>query len=313
MKAWQFEAVGSPLAQNEVPEPSPEGTEVIIDVKAAGLCHSDVGFLDGTLTPLLPFRPITLGHEIAGVISALGPDATRFAIGDKVVIPVAITNGPGTEKNGGFAPKVAVLEEMVIRLPDGVPYDQGAAATDAGMTSYHAVKVQGGVSAGTKVGIIGFGGLGSLGTQAAVSLGAEVYVAEINEQAHDYARQLGVTGVSTSIKDFADRGLEVIIDYAGFGTTTNDAVETVVRDGRVVVVGLGVATGTINLQRLTLEQVHVIGSQAGTMTDCAEVLDMVAAGKLQSRITHISFDEIGEGVERLERGEVIGRLVAKFD
>jgi len=313
MRAWQFEAVGSPLALNEVVEPSPEAAEIIIDVKAAGLCHSDVGFLDGTLTPLLPFRPITLGHEIAGVVSAVGTDVTQFAVGDKAVIPAAITNGPGTEKNGGFASKVAVLEELAIPLPDGVPYDQAAAATDAGMTSYHAVKVQGGVSEGTRVGIIGLGGLGSLGTQTALALGAEVYVAEINEKVHDFARQLGVAGVSTSIKDFADKQLEVIIDYAGFGTTTNDAIETVIRDGRVIQVGLGVANATLNLQRLTLEQIHLIGSQAGTKADCAEVLDLVAAGKLESRITHIGFDEIGDGIKRLERGEVIGRLVAVFN
>jgi propanol-preferring alcohol dehydrogenase len=312
MRAWQFVEVGQPLALTEVAEPEPGPHEIVVEVRAAGLCHSDVGFLDGTLTPLLPFRPITLGHEIAGVVSAVGSEVTGFQAGDRVAIPAAITDGPGTEKNGGFADKVAVLEHLVVHLPDAVPFDQAAAASDAGMTSYHAVKVQGQVTAGTRVGIIGLGGLGSLGTQAALALGAEVYVAEINEKVHGFARSLGVAGVSTRITDFADKDLEVVIDYAGFGVTTNDAIETVVRDGRVILVGLGKASATLNTQRLTLEQIHLIGSQAGTKEDCAEVLDLIAAGKLSSRITRIGFDEIGEGIGKLERGEVIGRLVAVF-
>ncbi|MGW6159009.1 alcohol dehydrogenase catalytic domain-containing protein, partial [Streptomyces sp. NPDC055144] len=77
MKAWQFTEVGKPLTCNEIPEPDVAPGEILIDVKAAGLCHSDVGFLDGTLTPLLPFRPITLGHEIAGVVTTTGPGVTR--------------------------------------------------------------------------------------------------------------------------------------------------------------------------------------------------------------------------------------------
>ncbi|WP_224760660.1 MULTISPECIES: zinc-binding dehydrogenase [unclassified Salinibacterium] len=309
MQAWQFVEVGSPLTLNEVEAPTPAANEVVVDVKAAGLCHSDVGFLDGTLTPLLPFRPITLGHEIAGIVSAVGSDVADFKVGDKVAIPAAI-EGPGTEKNGGFATQVVVLERLVVPVPESVPFDQAAAATDAGMTSYHAVMVQGRVTAGSKVGIIGLGGLGMMGAQAALAAGADVYVAEINEKVHQVARDLGATGVSTDIRDFSDQGLDVVIDFAGFGTTTDAAVETVRRGGRVVQVGLGVARGEINLQQLTLNEVELVGSQAGTKEDCIAVLDLVAAGKLSSRVTTISFDEIGEGIGKLERGEVIGRLVA---
>lgn len=309
MKAWQFIEVGAALTLNEVDAPTPAADEVVVDVKAAGLCHSDVGFLDGTLTPLLPFRPITLGHEISGIVSAIGANVTEFSVGDKVAIPAAI-EGPGTSKNGGFAEQVVVLERLVVPVPDSVPFDQAAAATDAGMTSYHAVMVQGRVTSGSKVGIIGLGGLGMMGAQAALAVGAEVYVAEINTEVHPLARDLGVAGVATNIKDFADQGLDVIIDFAGFGTTTDGAIESVRRGGRVVQVGLGVARGEINLQQLTLNEVELVGSQAGTKEDCIAVLDLVASGKLSSRITEITFDEIGEGIGKLERGEVIGRLVA---
>jgi propanol-preferring alcohol dehydrogenase len=312
MKAWQFIEVGEPLTLNEVADPQPEADEIVIDMRAAGLCHSDVGFLDGTLTPLLPFAPITLGHEIAGTVSAVGGDVTAFKIGDKVGVPCSI-EGPGTSKNGGFATKVAVREALVVSVPDEVPFDQAAAATDAGITSYHAVIVRGQVAAGMKVGILGLGGLGSLGAQTVAAHGAQFFVAEINEKVHDYARELGAAAVATDIAAFKDEGLDVIIDFAGSGTTTAAALETVKDRGRVVRVGLASETGNINLNQLTLRSLELVGSQAGTKEDAKEVLGLIAAGKLTSRITTIGFDEIGEGILKLERGEVVGRLVAMFE
>ncbi len=312
MKAWQFTEVDAPLVLNEVATPTePAPDEIVVHVRAAGLCHSDVGFINGTLTPLLPFRPITLGHEIAGVVSAVGSDVTTFTVGQKVVIPAAI-EGPGTSKNGGFAEEVVVLERLVVPLPEGVPFDQAAAATDAGLTSYHAVVVQGRVKQGTKVGIVGLGGLGSLGAQTALALGAEVVVAEKNELAHELARSLGITEVATDISDFAGRDLDVVIDFAGFGTTTDHAMQTLRRGGRIVVVGLGVVRAELDLQTLTLQEIEIVGSQAGTKEDCAAVLDLLAEGKISSRITEIGFDGIGDGIGKLERGEVVGRLVAVF-
>jgi propanol-preferring alcohol dehydrogenase len=116
--------------------------------------------------------------------------------------------------------------------------------------------------------------------------------------------------VATDIADFTDQGLDVIVDFAGFGTTTAGAILAVKPGGRVVQVGLGVAEGTLPLLQLVLKQVELVGSLAGSNEDCAAVLDLVAAGKMSSRLTDVTFDEIGEGLERLERGEVIGRLVA---
>jgi D-arabinose 1-dehydrogenase-like Zn-dependent alcohol dehydrogenase len=309
MLAWQFTQVGAPLTLREVPDPTPAADGIVIDTMAAGLCHSDVSFLDGTLSSLLPFAPITLGHEIAGVVSSVGSEVTGFAVGERVGVPAAI-EGPGTSTDGGFAPRVAVRADLVVHLPDKVPWEQAAAATDAGLTSYHAVMIRGQVQSGMKVGIIGLGGLGSLGVQVALAIGARVFVAEINEDVHPYARELGVHGVATGIDSFAAEQLDVIIDFAGFGTTTAAALETVRTRGRVVQVGLARPMGTINLNDLTLRSLDLVGSQAGTKEDCSAVLQLVADGKLSSRITRIPFEQIGEGIDRLERGDVVGRLVA---
>lgn len=311
MRAWQFTEVGSPLSLNEVDSPTPGAGDILVSVRAAGLCHSDVGFVDGTLAGLLPFTPITLGHEIAGVVSAVGADVTAFSVGQNIVVPATLT-GPGVAQNGGFADEVVVAADRVLALPDGVPFNQAAAATDAGLTSFHAVSVQGRVSAGTRVCIVGLGGLGSLGAQMALALGATVFVAEKNPDVHEYAESLGVERVENDIAAFAGEELDVVLDFAGAGSTTDGAVPALRPGGRIVLVGLAVARAELDLQTITLKELEIVGSMTGSMEDCAAVLDLIADGKLESRITQITFDEVGEGISKLQRGEVIGRLVAVF-
>ncbi len=129
------------------------------------------------------------------------------------------------------------------------------------MTSYHALK-RGGVKAGTRLGIIGAGGLGSLAIQFAKGLGAEVYVAETNRDAWDRISALGVDGLVENIREFADKELEVIVDYAGFGTTTDDAIETVGVNGTVVQVGMGVDRADISTTAIMLKQVNLLAPSA---------------------------------------------------
>lgn len=309
MKAWRLTAAKEPLQLFDIPDPEADANEIVVDVKAAGICHTDVGYLDGTLTHVLGFTPITLGHEIAGVVSQLGRDVTGFEIGQMVVIPATVP-GPGTGTDGGFAERVKAFDYQVISLPDGIAWEQAAPATDAGMTSYHALK-RGGVKAGTKLGIIGAGGLGSLAVQFANGLGAEVYVAETNRDAWDRIQALGVNGLAENIREFSDKELQVIVDYAGFGTTTDDAIETVSINGTVVQVGMGVDRADISTTAIMLKQVNYLGSLGGTNEDAAEVLEMMAAGKVSSEVEIVSFDDIDESIKRFERGEATrGRLVA---
>ena len=312
MKAWRLTAAKEPLQLFDIPDPEAGANEIVVDVKAAGICHTDTGYLDGTLTEILGFTPITLGHEIAGIISQLGKDVAGFEIGQKVVIPASVP-GPGTGTDGGFADKVKAFDYQVVPLPDGIPWEQAAPATDAGMTSYHALK-RGGVKAGTRLGIIGAGGLGSLAIQFAKGLGAEVYVAETNHDAWDRISALDVDGLVENIREFTDKELEVIVDYAGFGTTTDDAIEAVGVNGTVVQVGMGVGRADISTTSIMLKQVNLLGSLGGTNEDAAEVLEMMAAGKVSSEVEVVSFDDIDESIKRFERGDATkGRLVAVRD
>jgi propanol-preferring alcohol dehydrogenase len=312
MKAWQFTGIDEPLRLVHLPDPTPAADEIILDVKAAGLCHSDVSFMDGTITGLLGSIPIVLGHETAGVVQAVGDDVHDFVVGDRVGIP-ATTAGPGTAVNGGFAEQVAVRGDLAVHLPDGVPFDQAAPAMDAARTAYRAVETFGLVSAGMNVGIIGFGGLGSLGTQIAEAMGAKVYIAEVNESVWPTAKELGASGVSKDIRDFEDVGLDVIIDFAGFGTTTASAVDAVKRGGRIVQIGLAREEATISMQKITMKEITLVGASNGEKSEAEAVLALIADGKLASRIVPITFDDIPDYIAKLAKGELSGRAVAQME
>ncbi|SIM52681.1 alcohol dehydrogenase, propanol-preferring [Micromonospora cremea] len=307
MKAWQFIGVGSPLTLRDVDVPEAGPGQVLIDVKASGLCHSDIGYLEGTITHL-PFAPITLGHEMSGVIAQVGAGVTGFKIGQRVAIPSTLET-PGNASDGGFAEYVVARQEHILGIPDDVDFVHAALAMDAGMTSYHAVRY-GGTKQGTRIGIIGLGGLGFLGAQFALALGAEVYGVEINEDVWPRALDVGVADVARSIGEFADKNLEVIIDFAGFGTTTAEAFEAIGHGGTVVQVGLGRSTATISTWALLSKELRYLGSAGGTFDDVRAVLDLFSRNKVKPLLSTVSFEQIGEAIGRLERGRVDGRIVA---
>ena len=315
MRAWQFTNTHEPLVFADVPVPSAGPGQVVLDVVSAGLCHSDVGVLeDEGWLPFLPRRPVTMGHEVAGVVTEVGDDVTEWSIGDRVgVCPMTRAGAPGYGYDGGFADKIVVDQITLVPIPESVSFALGAAGTDAGMTSHHAVMATGRVAAGTKLGIIGLGGLGQIGARVGVLAGAEVYVAEIDEEVWDLAGELGVTGVARSIRDFADRQLDVIVDFAGFGTTTAEAIETVRFGGRVVQVGMGKLEATISTRDLIIKEIELVGCRGGTKDDVAGVYELFATGQLAPHYAEIGFDDIPDGLDRLARGLVKGRLVARVN
>lgn len=308
MKAWQFEGVGKPIALNEVPEPTPGPGEVVIDVKAAGLCHSDIMYME--VGKSMPFLPMTQGHENAGVISALGDGVEGWNIGDVVGVCSSGVRPPlGMFTHGGFADKLVADAPDLARVPEGLDLALAALATDAGMTSYHAVIKAGRASAGMKVGVIGYGGLGQIGTRAAVLAGAEVHVAETKESVWDLARKAGVTGLVRDAAEWSGQGFDLVVDYAGFDTTQK-GIDAIKRGGTVVQVGLGLPTFTVN--STTILGKTLVGSLGGTVQDIEEVFDLLLAREIEPAYTEIAFDEIGAGLERLRRNDVTGRLVARF-
>jgi propanol-preferring alcohol dehydrogenase len=259
----------------------------------------------------MPNLPLTPGHEIAGVIDAVGPEVAGYAVGDRVCV-WPMFEGHGYTVDGGFGEKVISAEGSLIRIPDGVSFEFAATATDAGMTSHSAVMTRGGLKPGEKVGIIGVGGLGQIGGRVAVLNGAELYVAEINEAAWPIAKRIGAKRVVKDIADLKDEQLNLIVDFAGFGTTTAAALETVAPNGRVVLVGMGRLESTINTYPLILGALDLRGNSGGSAQDITSVLDWMAKGEIQPRIEKIAWDQIAEGIARLQRGDVRGRLICMY-
>lgn len=320
MKGWQFTDTHIPLKLVEKPDPLAKPGFVVIDVKAAGLCHSDVAALeDPGWIGIITAHPMYMGHENAGIITEIGEGVEGFKVGDRVgIAPISAKLSAeigrswavGYQCDGGYADKCMVPVDCLVPLPDNVSFLEGAAATDAGMTSYHALYKAGGAKPGMKVGIIGIGGLGQFAAGMALIDGCDLYVSDVSSEARKLAEEMGIKHVYENAIDLAPANCELIVDYAGFGQTTADALEAVAPGGKVVVVGMGRLESKINTRSLILKEATLVGSCGGTAQDIKDVYNYFATGKLKPQLHEITFDEIPEGLERLHRGEVRGRLVA---
>ncbi len=315
LRGWEFQGTHQPLRFVEKDMTPLKSDYVRLKVVNAGLCHSDVGALeDEGWLEIIKVVPVIMGHEIAGEIVELGSDVEGFEIGDRVAVcpmPYKDDGGPGYGRDGGYANYTTAPAEMLIKVPDNVSMVQAAASTDAGMTSYHAVVQKGQVKKGTKVGIIGLGGLGKVGMDVAIALGAEVYVSTRKESAQQKAREAGAKKVVSNILELKDEGLEVIIDFAGSGVTTAQALEAVGFHGRVVLVGMEKLETTLNCNDLILTQATVVGSNGGTKQDIEDVLEMMSTAGLIIGAEEIPMSEVAAGLQRLKEGKADDRLVMK--
>ncbi|GAA4555965.1 zinc-binding dehydrogenase [Streptomyces collinus] len=317
MQSWRFNGTGKPLVLEEVEVPHAGPGEVVVDIKAAGLCHSDVSALDDPeWMASFPRLPMTLGHGNAGVISEVVPGMGHWRVGDRVGLAPLMPDGDAIGYgawDGGYGPKVRATDANLVRLPNELSFERGAMATDAGLTSYHAMVTRGGAQAGMRIGVIGLGGLGYIGARIAVLLGAQVYAADVNPATRLLADEIGLAGVAESITEFTDKDLQLIVDYAGFGTTTAQAVETLAASGTLVQVGLGRTQSTVDTKTIVFKQLQILGSLSGTQQDLTELYALMRGGDLNPPINRITPDEIPDGLERLRKGGVVGRIIARYE
>jgi len=315
MQGWHVIGTHRPLVLADVVLAPPGPGEVLIDVRAAGLCHSDVGVLtEPSWMRTLAFTPIVMGHEISGVVAAVGDGVQHVAIGDRVgVCPTGVGGAPGFVRHGGFTAQHIAPAADLVRVPDAVSFELAAMGTDAGMTAHHAMVTQGGVAAGMKVGVIGLGGLGQIGARVAVVKGAEVHVAEPNQAAWPLADRIGATSIVTDADAWAGQGFDLIVDYAGYGTTTRAATKAVRRGGRVVLIGMGAMSLTLDTMDMILSRITLVGAGGGTPRDIADVYELMATGALDPEVRVIGFDDIPSALEDLQHHRITGRLVARLE
>lgn len=317
MKAYRWQKADSFVVE-DVPVPDPGPNEVLVQVKAAGLCHSDIHIIKGHLSsgafPVI--APLTLGHEVAGTIVKLGSGVSNLQVGDDVAIAqvgypkeeTAWDTSVGLGSDGGYAEFVKATTNYVVKIPAGVPLHHAAVATDSIATAYHAVMAEAKAGPGVTVGIVGLGGLGLNGVIAAEIAGAKVYGFDLDTGKFENALSCGATACYKNLTDAKDVEFDAIVDFAGVGVTTAMAIEAVRVGGTVVLVGLGVDKATLPTAQLTMKSVYLKGCMGASLKEYEEILDLIAAGRIKPVTTEVPFSGVKEGLDQLEGGKVSGRL-----
>ena len=285
MKAVRLVNVGQPLQTQEVPIPAIGDREVLVRVRAAGICHSDVHYRAG-LSPVYPL-PLTLGHEVAGIVEKVGAQVTNVKTGARVCMHYNLTCGDcyycsagseqfcesvrmlGHHADGGFAEYIAVPARNAFSLPEEIPFEQGATLMCASATAYHALS-KARLRAGERVAVFGAGGLGQSAIQLARAFGAvDVIAVDINEEKLKLAAQHGASAVNAikldpvlEIRRLTNgKGADVAIEMIGLTETMRQSVQCLAVLGRAVIVGLSDRPLEIETYRELLgKEAEIIGS-----------------------------------------------------
>lgn len=262
MKAVQLTEIGQPLERRDVPVPALHDGDVLVRVRAAGICHSDAHYRAGVSYAGPP--PLTLGHEVAGEVAATGAGVTRVKPGDRVCLHYLVTCGQchycnmgqeqfcmrgqmiGKHRDGGYAEYIAVPERGVIALPAEIPFEHAAIMMCSSSTSFHALR-KARLQPGETVAVFGAGGLGMSAIQLARGLGArEVFAVDINPEKLALAQSFGATPVNARAVDpvvelrrLTDgRGVDVAVELIGLPLTMRQAVQSLGILGRASLAGI---------------------------------------------------------------------------
>ncbi len=345
MLSYPFEAFGKPLAQALRETPQPAGSEVLVRVGSCGLCHSDVhlheGYFDlGNGQKLDLSRgiapPRVLGHEIAGTVVAVGPEASGVKVGDRrVVFPwigctvcaqcksgheelCAASRALGINRDGGFADHVLVPHPRYLFAYDPLPEEQACTYACSGLTAYGALKKCAPLGAGDTLLIIGAGGVGLSGVRmAAAALGVQPVVAEIDRSKWDLAREAGAAscldpGDADATKAFmkASGGAAAVIDFVGAAATFSFGLNALRKGGKLVCVGLFGGAAQVMPATLPLRAVTITGSYVGSLPEMAETMALARQGRLPALpVTTRPLAEVNEALAALQGGAVRGRTV----
>jgi alcohol dehydrogenase len=311
LKAAIYHAFGEPLGIEELPDPEPAAGGVVISVKATGLCRSDWhGWMGHDPDIRLPHVP---GHELAGVIEAVGEEVANWQPGDRVTLPFVCGCGacpqcdsgnhqvcdyqfqPGFTHWGSFAEYVAIdyADVNLVRLPEALDFVTAASLGCRFATSFRAVADQGKVSAGQWVAVHGCGGVGLSAVMIAKALDASVVAIDIDDKKLDLARRIGadvsinarkVDAVAESIKVSTGGGAHVSIDALGSIETCSNSIAGLRKRGKHIQVGL--MTGddrraALPMDRVIADELEILGSHGMQAHRYAELFDMIQAGKLR--------------------------------
>lgn len=330
MKAVRFIGVNQPLQMQDIPVPEIGERDILVKVKAAGICHSDAHYRAG-ISPVRPV-PLTLGHEVAGVVEKTGTQVTHVKTGDRVALHYNLSCGDcyhcstgndqfcdkvlmiGHYTNGGYAEYIAVPARNAIHLPDEIPFEQGATLMCASATAFHALR-KSRIKGGETVAIFGAGGLGQSAIQLAKAFGAvEVYAVDINEEKLKLAQRYGAIPIHAKQVDpvaeikrlTRNKGVDVAIEMIGLPHTMKQALQVAGVMARVVIVGLANKPLEIHTYTELLgNEVELIGSNDHHLQELPILVDMARrkildTSSIVSRSVPLDADAINSVLDDLE-------------
>lgn len=310
MKAMYYERYGVTPDIRSLPDPAPEPHGVVIKVEASGVCRSDWhGWMGHDPDIVLPHVP---GHELAGVISAVGRDVSRFKVGEGVTVPFVSGCGrceechsgnqqvcahqfqPGFTHWGSFAEFVGIhyADTNLVHLPDDVDFATAASLGCRFATSFRAVVDQARTRPGEWVAVHGCGGVGLSAIMIATALGANVVAIDVADDKLEFSREIGavatinattVSDVTEAVREITRGGAHVSIDALGHKVTSFNSIDNLRRRGRHVQVGLMTgedATARIPMAKVIGHELEIYGSHGMQAWRYGAMLDMIASGKI---------------------------------
>lgn len=343
MRALQYQTIGQAPVVAEVPKPEPGPGEILLKVAAAGACHSDSFVMDlpAEAYELSGFPlPMTLGHEGAGTVEAVGEGVTGIEIGAAYAVygawgcgrckvcatgaenycPHAVELGikpPGLGHPGAMADYMIVDDARHLVPLDDLDPVQFVSLTDAGLTPYHAVAhASEKLVAGTVAVVIGIGGLGHVATQILSAISPTTIVAvDLNPDKAEFAQAMGADhfvvsgpGAAAEIRALAPTGAEVVFDFVGAQPTVELARDVVALDGEIEIVGI--AGGALPVGMTTIPYgVRIRTPYWGSISELIEVYELARAGKITVDVETFSLDDAPEAYQRLHDGTLKGRAV----
>ncbi|RAL25144.1 zinc-binding dehydrogenase [Lujinxingia litoralis] len=338
MRAVRYVGPNRPFVMEDVPEREPAAGEVRVRIRAAGMCHTELHFASGLLD--LGVCPVTMGHEVAGEIDAVGEGVNPERIGERVLLYYYVGCGEcewcergqenlcanlkaeyGFFHDGGYAESIVIPERNAVRLPDHVSFEEGAPIACGVTTAIHASNLAK-LQAGDCAVVYGVGAVGYGLVQIARLRGARVIAIGRTPRKLAYARELGadvtinaaeVEDVAAAVREATDgRGADVVFELVATKGTMSASTAMLAKRGRLIYIGYSSDTYEVHPIQLVINEVFVAGSVGNTLDELKEAVSLVAEGKVKTRVDQVlPLDRWQEGLDALAEGKVLGRVVLK--
>jgi uncharacterized zinc-type alcohol dehydrogenase-like protein len=297
--------------------------DVLIEIKYAGICHSDIHTAHGEWGPVN--YPLVPGHEIAGIVTDVGAEATKYKVGDRVGVGCMVDyclkgNVPtyagvdkyGEPTQGGYSTHIVVTEDFVVRIPDSIELDVAAPLLCAGITTYSPLN-HWGAGPGKKIAVVGMGGLGHMAVKIAHAMGAEVTVLSQTLNKKDDGLQFGAdnyyaTNDPETFEKLAGT-FDLIINTVSAKIDINAYFSLLTLDGTLVNVGAPAEPLPVNVFSLIGHRRSFAGSMIGGIRETQEMLEFCGKHDIVPKIEVISADQIDEAYERVLASDVKYRFV----